>query len=224
MPVIDTALGWMPMSIRKYLLNHRELVKFALVGGTAFLVDTAIFEGLKVTILSPKPVTAKVVSSLIATILSYILNREWSFRTRGGLGRRYEAGLFFLVSGMGMALNAAPLWLSRYGFDLRTPNVSTLVQEIADFASAQIIGTLIAMGFRYWAFRKFVFPAADVRPDRVRAVAAPDDAGADELDVSGMGGLDVDEIAADMLGDPWPFEEPDDVLDADTQELPTARK
>jgi hypothetical protein len=55
-------------------------------------------------------------------------------------------------------------------------------------------------------------------------VAAPDDAGADELDVSGMGGLDVDEIAADMLGDPWPFEEPDDVLDADTQELPTARK
>lgn len=200
MPVIDSVLGWLPKPVRNRVLHHRELLKFALVGGTAFVVDTAIFLGLKDTVLSSKPVTAKVISALVATIVSYVLNREWSFRTRGGRERHHEAGLFFLVSAVGLVLTSAPLWLSRYGLHLETPFVSRLAQEVADFVSAQIIGTLIAMAFRWWAFRRFVFPHADVRPGSGRTV-------------------DVDEIAADMLGDAWPFEEPDDILDADTDEL-----
>jgi putative flippase GtrA len=204
MSVIDTVLGWMPNPVRQRLLRHHELLKFAVVGGTAFIVDTAIFIGLKDTVLISKPVTAKVISSLVATIVSYILNREWSFRTRGGRERHHEAGLFFLVSGIGWVLTSVPLWLSRYGFHLETPYVSRLAQEIADFVSAQIIGTLVAMAFRWWAFRRFVFPNAGAR---VRTDAAP--------------ALDVDHLAADMLGDPWPFEEPDDIVDADNDELRT---
>ncbi|MGW4799881.1 GtrA family protein, partial [Nonomuraea sp. NPDC004297] len=65
------------------MLRHRELVKFAVVGGTAFLVDNTLFYGLKLTVLEPKPVTAKIIAVLVATIVSYVLNREWSFRTRG---------------------------------------------------------------------------------------------------------------------------------------------
>jgi putative flippase GtrA len=203
MPVTETVLGWLPNPLRQRLLHHRELLKFAMVGGTAFVVDTAIFIGLKDTVLSSKPVTAKVISTLVATIVSYILNREWSFRTRGGRERHHEAGLFFLVSAIGLVLTSAPLWLSRYGLHLETPYVSRLAMEVADFVSAQIIGTLVAMAFRWWAFRRFVFPHADARQ---RTGARRE--------------LDVDEIAADMLGDPWPFEEePDDILDADTDEL-----
>ncbi|MEN3308500.1 MAG: hypothetical protein V7603_4702 [Micromonosporaceae bacterium] len=203
MPVTETVLGWLPNPLRQRLLHHRELLKFAMVGGTAFVVDTAIFIGLKDTVLSSKPVTAKVISTLVATIVSYILNREWSFRTRGGRERHHEAGLFFLVSAIGLVLTSAPLWLSRYGLHLETPYVSRLAMEVADFVSAQVIGTLVAMAFRWWAFRRFVFPHADARP---RTGARRE--------------LDVDEIAADLLGDPWPFEEePDDILDADTDEL-----
>jgi putative flippase GtrA len=203
MPVTETVLGWLPNPLRQRLLHHRELLKFAMVGGTAFVVDTAIFIGLKDTVLSSKPVTAKVISTLVATIVSYILNREWSFRTRGGRERHHEAGLFFLVSAIGLVLTSAPLWLSRYGLHLETPYVSRLAMEVADFVSAQIIGTLVAMVFRWWAFRRFVFPHADARQ---RTGTSRE--------------LDVDEIAADMLGDPWPFEEePDDILDADTDEL-----
>lgn len=200
MPVIDTVLGWLPKPIRHRVLHHRELLKFAMVGGTAFVVDTAIFIGLKDTVLESKPVTAKVFSTLVATIVSYVLNREWSFRTRGGRERHHEALLFFVVSAVGLVLTSAPLWLSRYGLHLETPSVSRFAQEIADFVSAQIIGTIIAMVFRWWAFRRFVFPHADARPGSGRTV-------------------DVDEIAADVLGDPWRFEEPDDILDADTDEL-----
>ena len=41
--------------------------------------------------------------------------------------------------------------------------MSLLTQEIADFVSGQILGVLAGMAFRWWAFRKFVFPHEDVR-------------------------------------------------------------
>ncbi|GAA3419664.1 GtrA family protein [Streptosporangium vulgare] len=162
----------LPGSLHALVLKHREVLKFAVVGGAAFLVDNAVFYGLKLTVLEPKPVTAKVVAVLVATIVSYVLNREWSFRTRGGRERHHEAALFFLVSGVGLVLSSVPLWISRYVFLLETPGVSLVAQEIADFVSAQVIGTLIAMVFRFWAFRKWVFPDEEDQPGRVRLVPA----------------------------------------------------
>jgi len=70
------------------------------------------------------------------------------------------AGFYGMI---GLVLNAAPLWISRYMLDLRVPEVSLLAQEAADFASANVIGTLLAMVFRWWAFRRYVFPDQNVR-------------------------------------------------------------
>jgi putative flippase GtrA len=172
--IADAVLARLPEPLQALALKHRELLKFATVGGTAFLVDNTVFYGLKLTILEPKPVTAKVIAVLMATIVSYVLNREWSFRTRGGRERRHEAALFFLVSGVGLVLSSAPLWISRYVFRLETPDVSLVTQEIADFMSAQIIGTLIAMVFRFWALRKWVFPDEKAQPGSVRLAPTPD--------------------------------------------------
>jgi putative flippase GtrA len=110
---------------------------------------------------------------VIATIVSYVLNREWSFRTRGGRERPPEAALFFLISGIGVGLNALPLAVSRYLLHLQVPRVSLLVQEIADFTAGMILGTALAMVFRLWAFKKWVFPQAGARPRVVRAAARP---------------------------------------------------
>jgi putative flippase GtrA len=162
-PVVETVLARIPEPYRTIAVKHRELVKFALVGGTTFLVDTMIFTLLKTSVLAPKPVTAKIIAVLVATIVGYVLNREWSFRTRGGRERHHEAALYFTISGIGMAINAAPLWISRYVFDLQVPEVSRLTMEIADFTSAQLVGTLLAMAFRWWAFRRYVFPEANAR-------------------------------------------------------------
>lgn len=138
--------------------THGELVKFAVVGAVTFVVDTVVFVVAKNTVLEPKPVTAKVVAVLVATIVGYVLNREWSFRTRGGLGRPHEALLYFAVCAVALAINAAPLGVSRYVLDLAAPQVSPLTEEVADLLSAQVIGTLLAMVFRWWAFRRWVFP------------------------------------------------------------------
>jgi putative flippase GtrA len=144
--------------MQPYLLRHHELIKFAIVGGTTFVIDSVIFYTLKLTILEPKPVTAKVIAGIVAVIASYVLNREWSFRNRGGRERHHEALLFFAFSGVGVLLSMAPLWFSSYVLQLREPTVSLAVENVADFISAYIIGNLLQMAFRFWAFRRWVFP------------------------------------------------------------------
>jgi putative flippase GtrA len=161
--VVERVLSSIPQPYRAIAIKHRELVKFALVGGTTWVIDTAVFLVLKSTVLEPKPLTAKIIAVLMATIVSYVLNREWSFRTRGGRERHHEAALFFLISGVGVAVYSAPLAVSRYVLDLQVPAVSLLSQNVADFVSGQIIGVIAGMAFRWWAFRRFVFPHQDVR-------------------------------------------------------------
>jgi putative flippase GtrA len=176
---VDSTLERVPEPVRSLLIKHRELLKFAFVGGFCFLITLTVNYTLKLTVLSSKPVTAQAIAVIIATIVSYVLNREWAFRTRGGRERHHEAALFFLISGLGVVLNTLPLWVSRYVFDLQVPHVNLFVQEFADFTSGMIIGTLVAMVFRWWAFKKWVFPSENARPDRrirrLHAVGSGDD-------------------------------------------------
>ncbi|RJQ68024.1 GtrA family protein [Pseudonocardiaceae bacterium YIM PH 21723] len=175
MAVVDAVLSRVPQPYRNTLVKHREMVKFALVGGTCFLIDLVIWYALQLTVLTYKPTVAKAISVLIATIVSYILNREWSFRTRGGRERQHEAALFFVVSGIGLVLNTLPVYVAYNLLELREPYVSNVTEEISKFVAGAIIGTLIAMVFRYWAMKKYVFPDADARPGRnSHLTAVPD--------------------------------------------------
>jgi putative flippase GtrA len=225
--VLDSLLDKLPKTLVDAMRRHHELLKFAVVGGTTFVIDTAIFLVLKSTVLEAKPVTAKVIGTTVATVVSYVLNREWSFRTRGGRANHHEAMLFFLISAIGVVVTSVPLWVSRYGLHLETPQVSRVTQEVADLVSAQVIGTLLAMAFRWWAFRRFVFPHEDARP-RGAEPSAEDARALDEVDLG----------AAELLGDPWPAidgidtersrdllctERSRDLLDADTEDPLSAR-
>ena len=158
MSFADATISRLPGVFQPYAQRHHEFIKFAIVGGTTFIIDSAIFYTLKLTILDYKPVTTKVIAGIVAVIASYVLNREWSFRNRGGRERHHEALLFFAFSGVGVLLSMAPLWVSSYILQLREPMVSLTVENIADFVSAYIIGNLLQMAFRFWAFRRWVFP------------------------------------------------------------------
>ncbi|MFN3005993.1 GtrA family protein [Mycolicibacterium wolinskyi] len=167
MSFADATIARLPRFIRPYAEQHHELIKFAIVGATTFVIDSVIFYTLKLTVLEPKPVTAKIIAGIVAVIASYILNREWSFQNRGGRERHHEALLFFAFSGVGVLLSMAPLYFSSYVLGLRVPEVSLTVENIADFISAYILGNLLQMAFRFWAFRRWVFPDEFGRdPDR----------------------------------------------------------
>jgi putative flippase GtrA len=155
---VDGVIARIPQPFRDIALRHSELIKFAIVGGTTFLIDSGIFYTLKLSILESKPVTAKIIAGVVAVIASYILNREWSFKNRGGREPAHEAALFFMISAIGVVISFIPLYISSYVFNLRVPEVSLTTENIADFISAYVIGNLLQMVFRFWSFRKFVFP------------------------------------------------------------------
>ncbi len=159
--------------VREHLPEkYRELAKFIVVGGSSWVLDTGIFTLLSHTVLYDRVITSKIISVLVSTIFNYILNREWSFKARGGRERHHEAMLFFLVSAIALVVNLIPLWLSHYVFGINTTNYSQLTVSIVDFISANVIGTLLAMAFRFWAYRRWVFPDELTPESDARSAAA----------------------------------------------------
>lgn len=156
--VVATVLSHVPEPWRSILVRHRELLKFAVVGAVTWFIDTGVVYAVKLTVLGEKPLTARLLGALIATIASYLLNREWSFRDRGGRQRHHEAALFFAVSALGIGVTMIPQAISLYVLHLRVPEVSPVTQAVANFVSGQILGVLLAMAFRFWALRRYVFP------------------------------------------------------------------
>ncbi|SIR94148.1 GtrA family protein [Williamsia sterculiae] len=153
-----------PAPMLEFLVRWAGFLRFAVVGGITFVLTTVLFFVLKLTALHGKPVTAFVIATLVATVVSYVLNREWSFSDRGGRQTRHEAALFFLVSAIALGVTQIPLAVSSYIFDLRVPHVSQSAENLADFISGSVLGTLLATAFRWWAFRRWVFPELRDQP------------------------------------------------------------
>ena len=172
MALIETVRQRLPV-------KYRELAKFLVVGGTSYVVDVGLFSLLSHTVLAEKVITAKGISVIVATILSYILNREWSFNSRGGRERHHEAMLFFVVNGIALGLNLVPLAISQYVIGIQPGAYSPLTVTIANFISANVIGTALGMAFRFWAYRKWVFPEELTPHPEIVAVEAAAQAAAE---------------------------------------------
>ena len=76
-----------PLLAAYYRLGHlvRELMKFGVVGGFAFVVDVGLFNLLLHA--TDKPLTSKTVSTVVATTVAYAGNRYWTFRRAQPLRR-----------------------------------------------------------------------------------------------------------------------------------------
>jgi len=127
----------------------RELMKFGVVGSVAFLVDLTVFN--LVLHATGKPLTSKVVSVVLATTVAYAGNRSWTFRRRSRSGVRREYVLFFLLNGVGLAIALTCLALSHY--------VLGFTSRLADNIAANVVGLALGTAFRFWSYRRFVFPA-----------------------------------------------------------------
>lgn len=136
----------------------RELLRFALVGLAAYGVTLLGDYSLKLTVLREKPVTALAIATVASTAFAYLLSRRWSFATRGGRRRLPEATLFFAVNAGAVALNLVPPLISRYVLRLETPYVDYVTQEVADFVAGMLLGTATGTVFRWWGYRRWVFP------------------------------------------------------------------
>ena len=131
----------------------RELMKFGVVGGLAFVVDIAVFN--LVLHATDKPLTSKTISVVVATTVAYAGNRTWTFRKRSRSTVRREYVLFFLLNGVGLLIALTCLAISHYVLDF----TSTLADNVA----ANGVGLALGTAFRFWSYRRWVFP--DLRPE-----------------------------------------------------------
>ena len=133
----------------------RELGKFGVVGGLAYLVDLGFFN---LFLNSFGSIGAKVASTVIAATAAFIGNRFWTWRDRerSGLHREYLLYFFFNAVGLGIALTC--LGISKYGFGHYWPRV--FHTRLADNIAAQGFGLVLGTMFRFWSYKRFVFLAA----------------------------------------------------------------
>lgn len=158
-----------PVSTRKF---DRQ-IKFLTVGGICYLITIGINFILKWTILENKPTSSLIIATTIASVVSYSLNKRWTFDSRGSHHSAIELVLFALVTGFGIIINSIPLYISRYVLGFENPPYSFLFQEVADFISGPILGTALAMVFRWAAMDLVVF--ADNRSKWLPANKKSDD-------------------------------------------------
>ena len=163
----STAIPVVPAKLRALLT---QLASFGAVGGIAFVVDTGVYNLLRLTVLDDKPIGAKVVSVIVATAVAWIGNRYLTFRGERHRSRREvvrEAVLFGAINVVGLLISMACLFVSHYllGF------TSTLADNIA----GNVVGLVLGMIFRFLAYRFLVFgrtsreeAPAPQTPDRIQ--------------------------------------------------------
>ena len=134
----------------------REVLSFLSVGGIAFLVDVGLsnlllfgFLGVP-AVLAGSPVKAKVVSTIVSMAVAWVGNRFLTYGQRDSGSALTGMWKFVVVNLIGMVIVVAPLGVTWYLLGLRDPlsyNIST-----------NVIGIGLAMVFRFWAYRTWVFP------------------------------------------------------------------
>jgi putative flippase GtrA len=138
-----------------------ELSRFGAVGIAAFVIDVGLFNLLVHVgdpgVLADKPLTAKAIAAVVATVFAYQVNREWTWKNRGRRGFWREYTLYFLLNAVGLAIMLLPLAVSRYLLGLDS--------ALADNIAANVIGVGLGTLFRFWAYRRWVFPAVEEEPE-----------------------------------------------------------
>jgi putative flippase GtrA len=153
--------------LRRLITPARELVhemaKFGAVGAANVVVDVGIFNLLRNHLLPNKPITDKVISTSIAIVSSYFMNRHWTWQDRARTGIHRELPLFLVLSGIGLGISLVCLTTSHYVFGLTS--------TWADNISANVIGLGLGMVWRFWAFRRWVFPKHEPAEEEAAAEA-----------------------------------------------------
>ena len=132
-----------------------EATRFAVVGLTGVGLQIVVFNLLRyagprhVGVLEDRPITAQVIAIGLATVITYLGNRYWTYRHRARGSVVRELPVFVLLNAIAIAIGAACLGLAHYVLGLTSP--------LADNLSGNVLGLGLGTLFRFWSYRRFVF-------------------------------------------------------------------
>jgi putative flippase GtrA len=126
-----------------------EALKFGVVGGIGFVITLGGADLLRFDAGLGK-YSSVTVATLVATVLTFIGNRYWTFRNRSGSGTTRESILFFLMNGVGLLIQYACIW-----FFLDALSLS----EHPYYNVANLVGVIFGTVFRFFSYRQWVWGA-----------------------------------------------------------------
>jgi putative flippase GtrA len=126
-----------------------EMAKFGVIGGIAFVV-TEVGTNVLHFDAGIGPLSANVVATAAATVVSYLGNRYWTFRHREGSGLGREWVTFFVLNGVGLAIQLACIGFTYYVVG-QTGRLAVNIALVFGIG----LGTL----FRFWSYRRWVWRA-----------------------------------------------------------------
>jgi putative flippase GtrA len=139
-----------------------ELARFGVVGATGAVIDlggAAYLHGA----LGIGPLSAKALSITVATVVTYLGSRFWTFRHRVNQALLREGTLFVLLNVVGLVIAEVVIALTTYGLGYK----SALA-----YNAASVLGTGLGTIFRYFAYKKWVFLAVVPALEATVAAAA----------------------------------------------------
>lgn len=145
-----------------------ELLKFCVVGGLGAVIDlggAAVLHGK----FHVEGLEAKAISTIIATVLTYLGSRFWTFKHRENQALGREVAIFVVLNVIGLLIAEAVIAIVTYGLGLHSQ---------LEYNAASVLGTGLATIFRYFAYRQWVFTApaeeSALAPTAAEAEPVPD--------------------------------------------------
>jgi putative flippase GtrA len=135
--------------VRFQRLIH-EAAKFGVVGVVGVFITNGGYALLHNTV-GLGPVTSTTIATIVATAISYVANRYWSFRHRERTTVAREGVIFFILNGVGLLIQDAVVAFNYY-------ILSNGNNKAAEFIALNA-GIALATLFRFWSYRKWVWAA-----------------------------------------------------------------
>jgi putative flippase GtrA len=127
-----------------------QFAKFAVIGVAGVFITNAIYDLLYIH-LGLGPVTSTTIATIVATIVSYLGNRYWSFQDRQRTGIPREIIIFTVLNGIALLIQDATVAFNYYLLGLGH-------NKLAGFIALNA-GIVLATLFRFWSYRRYVWTA-----------------------------------------------------------------
>jgi putative flippase GtrA len=135
-------------SFRELYERFRHLIhegaKFLVIGAIGAVVTFGVANALS-GIGRYKAIT---IATILATVITFLGNRYWTFRDRQGQGTTRDSIMFFIMNGIGLLIYYACIGLT---------DLAGLGHKVVWYNVALIVGTGLGTLFRFWSYRKWVW-------------------------------------------------------------------
>lgn len=98
------------MDNKKKTSLWKQIIRFAVVGGSAFLIDYSIMI-LLTEFFGINYLISNAISFTVSVIYNYLLSVHWVFDVNGGRSQTQDFLVFIILSVIGLGINQLIMWL-----------------------------------------------------------------------------------------------------------------